>query len=119
MDARRFRRLVIGAGLLVGVVPGVMASQAGASEVSPQDVGVASCFDPAPHSFTDVSAGDFYNKAVSWLVESDITGGTTPTTFSPNNVVTRGQMAQFISRAHASPQQARQHCFKAVNAFAI
>ena len=104
MDARRFRRLVIGAGLLVGVVPGVMASQAGASEVSPQDVGVASCFDPAPHSFTDVSAGDFYNKAVSWLVESDITGGTTPTTFSPNNVVTRGQMAQFLWRNACGPE---------------
>ena len=111
MGARRFRRLLFGAGLIVGVLPAVMTTLAGASGASPQGVVVGSCFAPVPHSFADVSAGAYYNKAVSWLVESEITGGTSPTTFSPNNVVTRGQMAQFLWRAAGSPEPAGQNSF--------
>ena len=106
MGARRFRRLLFGAGLIVGVLPAVMTTLAGVSGASPQGVVVGSCFAPVPHSFADVSAGAYYNKAVSWLVESEITGGTSPTTFSPNNVVTRGQMAQFLWRNACGPEPA-------------
>lgn len=53
--------------------------------------------------FSDVPAGKFYSKAVAWLVEQDITTGTTPTTFSPDDPVTRGQMATFLWRLASEP----------------
>ena len=31
-----------------------------------------------PHNFTDVPTNSYYNSAVAWLVESGITGGTSP-----------------------------------------
>ena len=51
-------------------------------------------------------AGSFYAKAVAWLAEEDITTGTTPTTFSPDDPVTRGQMATFLWRYSGSPEPA-------------
>lgn len=50
------------------------------------------------HDFDDVSSSSYYNDAVSWLVESDITSGTSRWSFSPNAKVTRGQMATFLWR---------------------
>jgi len=62
---------------------------------------------PAPASqnnpFTDVKPGAYYYNAVLWAVEQGITGGTTKTTFSPDNTVTRGQTAAFLYRAAGSP----------------
>ncbi len=57
-------------------------------------------------AFTDVVAGTFYAKAVAWLAEEKITTGTTPTTFSPDDSVTRGQMATFLWRYSGSPEPA-------------
>jgi predicted enzyme related to lactoylglutathione lyase len=57
-------------------------------------------------SFTDVPAGRFYSKAVAWLAEQGITTGTTPTTFSPDDPVSRGQMATFLWRYSGSPEPA-------------
>ena len=48
--------------------------------------------------FTDVAAGTYYNNAVLWAVEDGITGGTTATTFSPNNNCTRAQIVTFLYR---------------------
>ena len=48
--------------------------------------------------FTDVAAGTYYNNAVLWAVENGITGGTTATTFSPNNNCTRAQIVTFLYR---------------------
>lgn len=63
--------------------------------------------EPEPASldtdFTDVPGGRFYSKAVAWLVEQEITTGTTPTTFSPDDPVTRGQMATFLWRLAGEP----------------
>lgn len=57
---------------------------------------------PDPHStntrFTDLEAGRFYEKAVAWAVENGVTTGTSPTTFSPNNTCTRGQVVSFLYR---------------------
>ena len=53
--------------------------------------------------FTDVSEGSFYYDAVLWAVENGITLGTTATTFSPNDTVTRGQVVTFLYRAEGSP----------------
>lgn len=49
--------------------------------------------------FTDVSADDYYYKAVLWAIEKGIVKGTSPTTFSPNDTVTRSQSMTFLWRA--------------------
>ncbi len=49
--------------------------------------------------FTDVSAKDYYYKAVLWAVEKGIVKGTSPTTFSPSATVTRSQSMTFLWRA--------------------
>ena len=51
--------------------------------------------------FTDVAADDYYNSAVLWAAENGITGGTSATTFSPNNDCTRAQIVTFLWRAFA------------------
>ena len=48
------------------------------------------------HDFYDVSEGAYYDQAVAWLVRDGITAGTGPGQFSPNQNVTRAQMAAFL-----------------------
>ena len=54
--------------------------------------------------FTDVDANAYYYKAVLWAAEKGITEGTSDTTFSPNDICTRGQMATFLYRYASSPE---------------
>ena len=50
-------------------------------------------------SFTDVSAGSYYAKAVSWAVENGITTGVGDGKFSPDTACTRAQTVTFLARA--------------------
>lgn len=50
------------------------------------------------NTFSDVPSNSWYSKAVSWAVNSGITNGTSSTTFSPNNSVTREQAIVFLYR---------------------
>lgn len=50
------------------------------------------------NSFNDVPSNSWYSKAVSWAVSTGITNGTSSTTFSPNNSVTREQAIIFMYR---------------------
>jgi len=62
-------------------------------------------FDPTPdNDFIDVPNGAYFTNAVNWAVENGITAGTTKTTFSPNQVCTRGQAVTFLWRAAGSPK---------------
>ncbi|MEZ5165373.1 MAG: S-layer homology domain-containing protein [Acidimicrobiales bacterium] len=54
-------------------------------------------------SFSDVPANTYYSAAVAWLAATGITTGTSPGHFSPNDLVTRGQMATFLHRYRGSP----------------
>ena len=54
------------------------------------------------HPFTDVTDAS-QDDAVSWLVAEAITTGTTPTTFSPDYGLTRGQFAAFLWRLAGRP----------------
>lgn len=49
--------------------------------------------------FSDVSPIDEYSDAVSWAVENNITLGTSETTFSPDDICSRGQIVTFLNRA--------------------
>ena len=60
--------------------------------------------DPAsPAAFADVSSSAFYSDAVDWMVEQDITTGTTASTFSPLDALTRAQFATFLYRYEGAP----------------
>lgn len=49
--------------------------------------------------FTDINNKQWHADYIQTLYNNQITTGTTPTTFSPNALVTRGQMASFIYRS--------------------
>ena len=56
----------------------------------------------ASHPFTDVAPTSSINDAVACIYELKVTTGTTPTTYSPADDVTRAQMAAFLSRLHTA-----------------
>lgn len=53
--------------------------------------------------FKDVAPGQYYYAPVSWAVGKQITNGTSPTAFSPEQTCTRGQIITFLWRAAGSP----------------
>ena len=53
--------------------------------------------------FNDVPRGAYYAPAVGWLAASGITSGTGPGEFSPDDNVTRAQMAAFLWRFRGEP----------------
>ena len=60
--------------------------------------------------FTDVAEDAWYRDAVLWAVENSITGGTSDTTFSPNQVCKRNQVITFLWRAAGSPEPESDDC---------
>ncbi len=49
-------------------------------------------------AFTDVPADEWYTKAVAWAAANGIVNGTSETTFSPEDNITREQMAAILYR---------------------
>ena len=62
--------------------------------------------------FTDVKKSDYYYKAVLWAVENGVTTGTSPTTFSPEDPCTRGQIVTFLWRAQGGKKVSAANPFK-------
>jgi hypothetical protein len=54
-------------------------------------------FPPAP--FTDVDPASVHSDAIDCVAGLGVTSGTSPTTFTPGGIVTRGQLATFIANA--------------------
>ena len=52
----------------------------------------------ASHVFDDVPDGKFYSEPVQWAFDNGVTTGTSATTFSPDDPVTRGQNVTFMYR---------------------
>ncbi len=50
--------------------------------------------------FTDVSKADWYYNPVMWAKENNVTGGTSATTFGPNNGCTRAQVVTFLYKVY-------------------
>ena len=57
-------------------------------------------------SFADVADNAWYAKAVAWAYENGITAGTSASSFSPNTVCTRAQVATFLWHWAGSPESA-------------
>ena len=69
-----------------------------------------------PTQFTDVHSDSFYVTAVDWMVQNEVTTGTSDTTFHPDRNVTRGEAAAFLWRMTCRPQPAASHSFSDVHA---
>ena len=69
-----------------------------------------------PTQFTDVHSHSFYATAVDWMVQNEVTTGTSPTTFHPERNVTRGEAAAFLWRMSCRPEPAAPHSFSDVHA---
>ena len=65
--------------------------------------------------FSDVPHGTYYEDAVDWAVENDITAGTSDTEFSPNETCTRAQAVTFLWRANGQPDAAGNNPFADVS----
>ena len=59
-----------------------------------------------PLPFADVDPTAYYAEPIAWLAETGATSGTSPTTFSPDDTVTRGQLATFLWRLDGRPSVA-------------
>ena len=67
-------------------------------------VDVGAVVTSAPGQFRDVDPGAYYAEGVAWLADTGATTGTSPTTFSPDAPVTRGQLATFLWRLDAATE---------------
>ena len=63
----------------------------------------------AATGFADVEPDTWYTEPVAWLVNEGITIGTSPGCFSPDDAVTRGQVATFLFRLDRARGQERDH----------
>jgi|GEM_PF-2104226 len=61
--------------------------------------------------FHDVPRNSWYYNNVAWAFANGITTGTSSTTFSPNNRVTRGQFVTFLYRVAGQPTVSGSHGF--------
>ncbi|MEM9464238.1 MAG: D-alanyl-D-alanine carboxypeptidase family protein [Actinomycetota bacterium] len=61
--------------------------------------------------FDDVELGRFFEVPVRWMLENDITTGTSPTTFAPDDDLTRAQFVTFLWRAAGRPTATAPHPF--------
>ncbi len=71
--------------------------------------------ESAESQFEDVSSDSYYYNAVQWAASKGITSGTTDTTFSPDDEVTRGQTIAFLYRASGMPDISGDNNFKDVS----
>ena len=54
--------------------------------------------DGKASAFSDVKAGSWYEKAVNWAAETGVVNGTSETSFSPDDPVTREQIVTILHR---------------------
>ena len=54
--------------------------------------------------FKDVKTSDWYYHAIMWAVQNNVTAGTSATTFSPNQICTRGQVVTFLWNMEGKPK---------------
>ena len=60
--------------------------------------------DLPENPFTDVKDKDYFYSPVLWALKSEITTGTSATTFGPEKTCTRAQVVTFLWRAAGSPE---------------
>ena len=58
----------------------------------------------APSGFSDVPDGEWYSSAVAWAKETGVVKGITDSTFEPDGLITREQLATMLFRFSSSAQ---------------
>lgn len=58
--------------------------------------GTTGNYTAASQAFRDVNAASYYANAVGWAKQNGIVAGTTATTFSPDETITREQLAKIL-----------------------
>lgn len=94
-------------GVVVGTSPGVFSPQATIDRAQFSTIlwrVYGSQASSTAGTFNDVPAGQYYTEAVGWMVDEAITTGTSATTFSPGDSLTRGQGVTFLWRAAGEPE---------------
>ena len=86
---KQFKRHMFSFLLAVVLLAGMVPVTVGAADVS---------------GFRDVSETAYYAQAVDWAVEQGVTAGTSDTTFSPYETVTRAQAVTFLWAAAGRPE---------------
>ena len=61
------------------------------------------CAVSAIAAFTDVPSGAWYEEAVGWCGDNGIMGGTSDTTFAPDDTMSRAMLATVLYRVAGSP----------------
>ena len=69
----------------------------------------------AVKKFKDVTGTEYYGRAVAWAVEKNITSGTSPDKFSPQEKCTRAQIVTFLWRYNSEPSVDYNGTFTDVN----
>ena len=67
-------------------------------------VTITAGYSDISENFTDIDRSAYYYDAVVWAANSDVTTGTSKTTFSPEANCTRGQVVTFLWRAMGKPE---------------
>ena len=80
----------------------------GAMILGPRETGV-DCAQPLTHPFADVDPASYASAPVGCLWQLGITTGTGPTAFSPDDPVTREQIAAFAARFYETVTDTRCH----------
>ncbi len=69
----------------------------------------------AKEVFTDMPKKSHWaHEAIDWAYFNGLTGGTSPTTFSPNKIVTRGEVVTFLYSLKGKPETEGENPFKDV-----
>ena len=79
------------------------------------DIALGGSPSGSAHPFDDVVA-DYQQIPIAWMYEAGITTGTSPTTYSPEDPITRGQFAALLWRYAGRPAAAGPHPFVDVTA---
>ena len=67
-------------------------------------VGVPAPTRDASEVFSDVAQGAYYEAAVTWMLQNNITTGCSDSAFCPTDPVSRRQVVTFLWRAAGSPE---------------
>ena len=84
-------------------IPFTITAKYGTSSATRQVTGTVAIKIAQTMNFVDVKPTDYFYDSVKWAVNSNITKGTSATTFSPNNTCTRAEIVTFLWRAAGSP----------------
>lgn len=88
----------------------------GASAAYTVQIDAAHTPNPIVQPFTDIDANEYYYDALVWSYRNAVVAGTTATTFSPSQNVTRAQAVAFLHRLAGAPASGAPVAFTDVSA---